>query len=368
MKSPARSTLPIRTAVIGYGLAGRVFHCPFISAVPGLELAAIVQRHGNEAQAAYPKTKVMRDVDELLVNETIDLVVVATPNETHFDLAQRLLLAGKHCVVDKPFAATSDEAATLISLAREKELLIVPFHNRRFDGDFLTVKALLHKGALGRLVEISSRFDRYRPLPRASSWKEQQGPMSGLLFDLGAHLIDQALALFGMPNAVDARVYKDREGSAVDDAFEVVLDFGDRGPRYRCGATLLAADPSPRFHLNGTLGSYIKHGVDPQEAAVGAGERPPAVGAEKSWLPEAEDAWGTLTVAEGTEIPAKLNRTSHPTLTGDYRLFYENVRDAIRDSVALIVSPEHGYRCIRVIELALQSNAETRSVPISFQL
>ncbi len=360
----AAEIAPIRTAVVGYGLAGRVFHCPFITAVPGLELAAIVQRRGDEAGNAYPGVKVVRDVREVLQDETIDLVVVGTPNTTHFELATQVLQASKHCVVDKPFAATGEECVALQELSRKMGKLAVPFHNRRFDGDFLTLKRLLTEEALGRVVEIHSRFDRFRPQVRENSWKEESGAMSGLFFDLGTHLLDQALALFGAPDSVDARIYRDRVGTGIDDSFEVTLEYASRGMRFRCGSTLLAADPQPRFRVNGTKGSYTKYGVDPQEAAVGGGRRPPVAGSGDTWLAEPKELWGMLTMAVDDALKPNLRQESHPTIPGDYRMFYENVRDAIRGTTDLLIRPEDGYRCIRLIELAMQSDAERRSIPV----
>ena len=178
--------------------------------------------------------------------------------------------------------------------------------------------------------------------------------MNGILFDLGSHLIDQALALFGKPDTVDARIYRDREGSVIDDAFDLTLTYAARGLRYRCGSSLLAADPAPRFRVNGTFGSYTKYGVDPQEAAVGAGTRPPVAGAPEPWLPEPESAWGTMTRLEDRNVPAKVMQAPYPTRTGDYRKFYENVRDTIHDVAEPALRPVDGYRCMRLLELALQ--------------
>ena len=225
---------PIRTAVLGFGLAGKVFHCPFISAVPGLELSAIVQRHGNEAATAYPSALILRSIDDALADPNIDLIVVGTPNDTHFDLAARALQAGKHVVIDKPFAATSEQARELIAIAQKSGKIVAPFHNRRYDGDFLTVRKLRAENTLGRIVTIESHFDRFRPLQRANTWKEASGPANGMLFDLGPHLVDQALALFGPPRAIKSR----RTTSALLPSFHItpkelrdlVLSFKSKTP------------------------------------------------------------------------------------------------------------------------------------------
>src|SRR5215469_13344956 len=284
----------IGVAVIGFGLAGRVFHAPFVSAVPGLRLEAIVQRRGDEAAKAYPKARILRSVDEALNDDKVQLIVVATPNETHCDLAKRALQAGKHVVVDKPFAASSAEARELIELAAGKKLVLAPFHNRRWDGDFLTVRKLLGSGELGRLVTFESHFDRFRPLPREATWKETGNAANGMLFDLGPHLVDQALTLFGAPQAITASVRRDRDTTDIEDAFDITLHY----PRLlvHCRATWLACDAAPRFLLHGTKGSFKKYGLDPQEPALIAGAKVPPMG-EGNWLGEPESDWGTLTVA-----------------------------------------------------------------------
>ena len=362
---------PIRTAVLGFGLAGKVFHCPFISAVPGLELSAIVQRHGNEAATAYPSALILRSIDDALADPNIDLIVVGTPNDTHFDLAARALQAGKHVVIDKPFAATSAQARELITLASKAGKIVAPFHNRRHDGDFLTLRKLRLENTLGRIVTIESHFDRFRPLQRTGTWKEASGPANGMLFDLGPHLVDQALALFGPPKAITASVRSDRDETAIEDAFIIVLDYGGTGEtrylRYTCQATMIAAENGPRFRVNGTRGSYVKYGVDPQESALVNGAKVPPIGSPEPWLPEPESAWGTLTYAPDPSDPANLTRTPHPTETGDYRSFYANVRDAINGVSPLAISSEDGYRTIRLLELARISSERRMTLDVSFE-
>lgn len=360
---------PIKTAVIGFGLAGRVFHAPFISAVPGLVLSAIVQRSGDEAAHAYPGTKILRSIDEALASDA-ELLVVATPNETHYDLAKRCLEAGKHVVVDKPLAASSGQVATLAKLAAERHLILAPFHNRRWDGDFLTVRALLLQQAIGRLTTFESHFDRFRPIPRDGTWKEAGNPANGMLFDLGPHLVDQVLCLFGAPRAITASVRTDRDGSAIEDAFDITLHY----PRLRayCRATMIAADPSPRFLLHGTSGSFRKYGLDPQEPALVAGAKVPRLpdnGNPKvhdNWLSEDPNLWGMLTLAPNPADPRTLVTHEVETEPGDYRGFYVNVRDAIRGVSALAVTPEDGYRVIRLLELARESSESNRTIQVEF--
>ncbi|HEX4652200.1 MAG TPA: Gfo/Idh/MocA family oxidoreductase [Granulicella sp.] len=358
----------IKVAVIGFGLAGRVFHAPFVSAVPGLKLASIVQRKGDEAAKAYPEATILRSFEEALASEA-ELIVVGTPNETHYTLAKQALEAGKHVVVDKPFAATGEEARTLVDLAAKKKRVLAPFQNRRWDGDFLTVRDVLAHGDLGRLVTFESHFDRFRPLPRPNTWKESGNACNGLLFDLAPHLLDQALALFGAPEAITASVRKDRDASDIEDAFDIVLHYP--GLLAICRSSMLACDASPRFLLHGTKGSFKKYGLDPQEPALVAGGRVPRInetpGAKPDqWLTEKESHWGLLTVAPDPHEPGIVVTRKIETRPGDYRLFYANVRDAIRGVAPLAVTPEDGYRTIKLLELARESSAARRTLPVEF--
>ncbi len=353
----------IGVAVIGFGLAGQVFHAPFVSAVPGLTLEAIVQRKGDEAANAYPDTRILRTVEEALEDPAIELIVVGTPNETHYALAKQALQAGKHVVIDKPFTATSAEAKDLTTLAASRKLILAPFHNRRWDGDFLTVRKLLREKALGRLVTYESHFDRFRPLPREATWKESGNSANGMLFDLGPHLVDQALVLFGVPETITASVRKDRDDTAIEDAFDITLDYPQL--RAHCRATMLACINAPRFLLHGTKGSFRKYGLDPQEPALVGGAKVPPMG-EGDWLAEKDTDWGTLTVAPDPADPTTLVSTPVKTEFGDYRPYYANVRDAINGAAPLAVTPEDGYRVIRLLELARQSSIEKRSLPVTF--
>jgi scyllo-inositol 2-dehydrogenase (NADP+) len=351
----------IGVGIIGYGLAGRVFHAPFVSAVPGLKLEAFVERKTDLAHEAYPATRTYRTVEELLGDAAIQLVVVGTPNETHFSLAKQNLLAGKHVVIDKPFAETSAQASELIDIAKSKGLVVAPFHNRRWDGDFLTVKKVLAEGTLGRLVTFETHFDRYQPTPREHAWKEAAAGANGLLMDLGPHLVDQALALFGTPKTVTASVRTDREGSAIEDAFDITLKFD--GVTAWCRSSLLACENSPRFLLHGVSGSFRKWGLDPQEPAIVAGAKVPQMG-EGDWLQEDESAWGELVVAPDLKQPKELVRTKVKTELGDYRGFYANVRDAILGTGKLTVSAEAGLAVAKVLEAARVSSSEGRSVSL----
>ena len=352
----------IGVGIIGFGLAAKVFHAPFVSAVPGLKLLTFVERKGDEAAKAYPETKTVRTLDEMLTDPAIELVVVATPNETHFALAKQCLLAGKNVVIDKPFASTSAEARKLIDLAAANGVVVAPFHNRRWDGDFLTVKQLLAEGSLGRLVTFESHFDRFRPMPRENTWKEAANEANGLLMDLGPHLVDQCVALFGVPNTVTASVRTDRDSSAIEDAFDIVLGYD--GLLAICRSSMLACDASPRFLLHGVAGSFKKYGLDPQEPALLAGDKVPPMGDEREWLQEAEEHWGTLTVAPVLADPATLVKSTLKTVCGDYRCFYANVRDTLQGKTKLAVPSEEGFTVVRLLELARVSSKEARTVEV----
>ncbi len=330
----------IKVAVVGFGLAGKVFHAPFIRMVEGLELAAIMRRSG-EADPKYPGVQFVRTMNELLAIPDLQLVVVATPNDTHFPIAKQALEAGKHVVIDKPFTPTLPEAEQLVALAKREKRIVTVFQNRRWDGDFLTVRKVMNEGSLGRIVIYESHFDRFRPNLRGS-WHEKPIPGMGLMFDLAPHLIDQALVLFGPPEALSADLRKERDGTQVEDAFDITFQY----PRMRAflRASPVAAAPGPRYWICGTGGTYTKYGLDPQEDAMKAGGDPTA----SDWGREPQEMWGKLTTADGT--------TSVATIPGHYRPYYENVRDAILGRAGIDVSCEQALNVMRVLELAAESS------------
>ena len=340
----------IGVGVVGFGLAGRVFHTAVVAATPGLKLRTIVQRTGNEGATTYPGVAIAGSIEEMLEDESIRLAVVATPSLTHYAHAKQCLRAGRHVVVDKPFTLTSDEARQLIELAREQELLVTAYQNRRWDGDFVTLKAVLASGELGRIVSYESHFDRYRSEPKLTVWRESGGPGGGTLFDLGPHLIDQATALFGDPQSLYADVRIDRAGAVVDDAWDLLLKFPS-GVTAVLRSTLTAYTPGPRFVVHGTLGSFVKWGLDPQEDALKAGKSysDPGFGEEPA------SQWGELRVAG--EPPRHVQ-----TAAGDYRGLYANVRDAILGVADLEVKPEQVWRTTRLIELCRESSETGRRI------
>jgi len=337
----------IDVGLIGFGLAGRAFHAPVIRATPGLRLAAILQRHGNEAAEKYPDVRVAQSVDELLDIRDIRLVVIATPNETHAPIARQCLEAGRDVVVDKPFATTLKEATELVEVARKCGRLITVYHNRRYDGDFQAIRQIVADGTLGRIVSFETNYDRYRPELKPGAWRERVGPGSGILFDLAPHLIDHALVLFGLPEAVTADVRVERAVAVVDDSFDVMLHY-PAGMRAVLRSTMLAAAPRPRFVLHGTRGSFFKQTFDPQEINLRRGYIPES----GPWGGEPQEDWGVLTTVENDVI----TKRSVPSASSDYRDYYANVRDAILGRATLAVSPEHALNVMRVLEMAQESS------------
>jgi predicted dehydrogenase len=343
----------IRVGVIGFGLAGRIFHTAVVAATPGLELAVIVQRRGDEAAKAYPGVKIARSIEEMLEDASIKLVVVGTPSYSHFEIAEQCLRAGQNVIIDKPFTLTSDEANRLIELAWEGKLLLTAYQNRRWDGDFMTLKQVLASGELGRIVSYESHFDRYRSEPKRDVWRENGGPGGGILFDLGPHLIDQATTLFGDPENVFADVRTDRKGSVTDDAFDIELKFSS-GVTALLRSTLTACKAGPRFVVHGTLGSFVKWGLDPQEDQLKTGMR----FGDAGFGEDPENLWGELYIAGKPVERVK-------TAAGDYRLLYANVRDALLGAGKLEVKPEQAWRTTRLIELCREASEHGRRMEYS---
>lgn len=342
----------IIAGLIGYGMAGRTFHAPVIQSVPELRLKKVVERRAGEARERYPWVEVVPDAAALLQDEEIDLVVIATPNASHFDLARQSLEANKHVVVEKPFTTTSGQARELIDLARERNRVISVNHNRRWDGDFQTVKKLLEGGLLGRLVEYESHYNRFRNHPRPDAWREREGAGGGILFDLGSHLIDQAQVLFGAPQMITSDVRAQRDFAKVNDSFELILHYDDLKVTLKAG--MLVRERSPRFILHGTEGSFVKYGFDPQEEALKRGLMP----SESNWGDEPREQWGTLiTRVGGLELEGQVK-----TIAGCYQSFYQNIVDVIRGRAELAVKPDEALRTIRIIELAMESDEQKRTV------
>jgi predicted dehydrogenase len=342
----------IRVGVVGFGLAGRVFHSPLISSVEGLELAAVVERSTNLAAERYPGISVVRTVEEMLADRSLDLVVVASPSATHYEVARQVIASGKHVVVDKPVAIRSAEIAELIALAAERRVMLIPFHNRRWDSDFLTVQKVLREGSVGRLVSLESRMDRWNPGATRRPWKNDPAQGGGVLLDLGTHLVYLALVLFGKPQGVSAEVDRERDGEGADDAFTIRLRY--EGLRVTLGSNMLSAAQPPRWTLRGTQGCFRKSGVDPQEAALSKITRIDS----PEWGREPHEQWGQLSVQkDGTLVTEPVE-----TIAGDYRRFYERLRDALLGHGEPPVPAVDAWRAARILEWAEQSSAERREI------
>ncbi len=344
----------IDVGLVGFGLAGRAFHAQVIRATPGLRLAGIVQRSGNEAAEKYSDVRVVRSVAELLAVREIRLVVIATPNETHAPIARKCLEAGRDVVVDKPFATTLAEANELVELAKKLGRLITVYQNRRYDGDFQAMRQIVADGTLGRIVRFETNYDRFRPALKMGAWRERNVPGAGILFDLAPHLIDHALVLFGLPEAVTADVRVERAAAVVDDAFDVMLHYAD-GMRAVLRSTMLAVVARPRFLVHGERGAFLKQTFDPQEINLRNGITFGSAG----WKAEPEKDWGVVTTVEaGVET-----RRSVPSAASDYRDYYANVRDAMLGKAKLAVAPEHALHVMRVLEMARESSGKRCTVP-----
>ncbi|KVO60316.1 oxidoreductase [Burkholderia ubonensis] len=340
----------LRIGLMGFGFAGATFHAPVIAASGRTQVAAIATGQPDRARAAYPDARLVADLDALLALDDIECVVIATPNDTHFPLARQVLDAGRHVVVDKPVTLTSDEALALARLANARSRVFAPFHNRRWDGDFLTVRRIVESGELGRITYVTSHFDRFRPQVRVR-WREEAARGGGLLLDLGPHLIDQALALFGLPDTVSATVKTRRDNGSAPDFVHVRLGYPDKDVALHASA-LSAIEPA-RFTLHGTRGSYQKFGLDTQEDQLKAGLTPDDVEFGGGNPP------GVLRVLDGdveTERPV-------PTLDGQYAEFYRALAASIREGAPFPVTPQDAVDVMTIIELAAQSEHEGRRLP-----
>jgi predicted dehydrogenase len=346
-----------RVGLIGYGLAGESFHAPLIVTTPELRLDVIVTSNPErqrKAAEAHPRARVV-DSEQRLWDSVhdLELIVIASPNRTHAPLAMEALTRNKHVVVDKPFAVTVDEALPLVAEAKRRGLVLSVFQNRRWDGDFLTVRKLLAQHALGDPLRFESRFDRWRPTPR-ENWRERGAPeeAGGLLFDLGSHLIDQALLLFGPVRQVYAELDRRRPGVQVDDDSFVALTHAN-GVRSHLFMSSMVAQPGPRFRLLGTRAAYVKWGMDPQEAKLRQGLRPEGPG------------FGAYVAEESGTLGAGSEVKQVPTEAGDYRQFYQGMVDALRGFVAPPVDPNDAIAGLAVIEAARRSTADHRVVPVA---
>ena len=340
----------MNVALIGYGYAGKTFHAPLIRSVPGLRLATVVSSRPADVRADMPDVVVVPSPADVFADPAIALVVVATPNDSHFDLARRALEAAKHVVVDKPFTVTAAEAAAVNALAKQNGRVLSVFHNRRWDGDFLTVRRLVASGDLGDLVHFESHFDRYRPEVR-KRWREGAGPGAGVWVDLGSHLVDQALQLFGPPEGIFADMGPQRPGAVAVDYFHVVLRYGRL--RVVLCASNLVAETVRRFELHGTRASFVKHGLDTQEDWLQRGQMPGA----PEWGADTQD--GILT----EWIDGARRARPVATVPGKYLEYYAALRDTIETGAPNPVTPEDGVAVMKLLELGVRSASERRELP-----
>jgi len=337
---------PINTALCSFGMSGLVFHAPFIANDPHFKLYAIWERSKNLAEEKYPDIKTFRTLEALLADDAIKLVIVNSPNYTHYDYTKKALLAGKHVVVEKPFTVTVEEGSELIALAKTENKILSVYHNRRYDSDYKTIKKILDEKLLGDLVEAEFHFDRYSENLSPKVHKEIPGPGTGTLYDLGSHLIDQALQLFGMPDAVFADIRIIRPISKVDDYFDLLLYYSTL--RVRIKSSYQVREPLPGYVLHGSKGSFIKPKTNVQEIALQTGEVPGG----KYWGMEPESERGLL----HTENNGKIIREYIKSERGDYGDYYKAIFNAIRNDDAVPVTSKEALDVIKIIEAAFKSS------------
>ena len=335
--------MPVNVALLGFGLSGRYLQSPFYAAHPGFSIHHVVTSRAEELAEAYPALRPTADVATAIEDPVVDLVSIATPNATHYEFARAALEAGKHVLVDKPAASTSAQVRELKNLAARQNRHLFVFQNRRWDSDFLTVREILNSNSVGRLVGYEARYDRWKPAPNAKRWKETPGPGAGMLYDLGAHLIDQAIVLFGPPKHVDGHSWTERADSSVPDAFHLWLDYGSHRATLSC--SVLVREPTPRYRLLGEGGSFTKFGIDQQEDHLKAGLRP----GDSEFGIEARNYRGLLHTDDG--------RVAVPTLPGNWMALFDNVHQAIEGKQLPAVSLDEVVLQLEIIEACSYAGA-----------
>lgn len=345
----------IHTGIIGFGLSGRVFHAPFIHTHPGFHLSSVVERNHQHSKGIYPYISVVDDYQKLLQDESIELVVVAAPNKYHFPMARECMQSGKHVVLEKPFTPSIDDADELIHISAETGKKVFVYQNRRWDGDFLTVKKLLNEGVLGEIEHYEAHFDRFSPTLKPHAWRDENIPGGGILFDLGSHLIDQALLLFGMPDAVRAEVRAEREDSPVDDYFDLEMFYPNKKIVLKAG--MLVKKPGPRYYLKGSEASFAKYGIDPQEDLLKSGEIPES----ENWGIDKPELYGKLQIRENSETKTITVETE----AGNYMGFYNNVYEVLLKNKPMSVRPEEARDVIFIIEKAFESHDKNQMIKLN---
>ena len=347
----------INVALASYGMSGKVFHAPLIAAHPDFALYKVLERHRNDAAADYPDITTVRTFEDILGDEKVDVVVVNTPNPYHYDMTKAALEAGKHVVVEKPFTNTVQEAQKLIAVAEKQQKLLTVFQNRRLDSDFLTIQKVLDQKLCGRVVEYEAHYDRFRNYIQPDTWKEESGPGSGILFNLGSHMIDQALVLFGLPEKLFAKLSIQRSGGKTPDAYHLILTYPHLHVILK--SSYLVRDEGPRYKILGEIGTFTKYGLDPQEDALKVGATPTG----PDWGKEPKRIWGTL-VTELNELPFQGKIASE---AGNYLTFYDNLVKAISGESPLLVTAQEAMQVIYLIELAYQSNELGQELPVEIR-
>ena len=335
----------INVGIVGFGLSGKVFHAPFIETHPGFDLKLIMSS-GEQASKKYPGVKIVKEFEKLLNDPKLDLIIICSPNEFHYVQATKALKAGKHVILEKPITPTVKEAEELFQIAQENNKHLFPFQNRRWDGDFLTLQHILKEGYLGKILDSETHFDRYTPEVGRAAWRYNKTLAGGTLYDLGVHLVDQVVVLFGKPEAVFCRLFNQRENSAVDDSFDLKLIYPDLNVTVKAG--VFVREPGPRFAVHGTLGSFVKYGLDPQEADLRKGKLP---GSGK-WGVEPKRQWGLL----HTDFKRKKIRGRYETLPGNYMAFFDNVHDVITKEKEPVIGPEQVLATLNITEKAIESD------------
>lgn len=341
----------IKVGLAGYGMAAKVMHAPFLATMQEFEVISVFERHKEESRQLFAEAKVVRSMEELLKCDA-ELIVITTPNDTHFSYAKLALEAGKHVVLEKPFTITSEDARQLIEIAEKANKVLSVFQNRRYVSDFLTIKEIVEKKLLGEIHEFEGHFYRYRPEAKEHAWREEAKPGSGVLYDLGAHLADQALYLFGLPKTITADIRMQRPHAKADDYFDLRLDYGFT--KIILKSSMLVREPGPRYVLHGTKGSFIKYGDDPQEERLKAGELP----VSETWGLEDENFYGLL----HTELNGNVVREKYPSHRGNFGLYYKNLYETLKNEKPLKEKPEHGFNTIRIIELAFESYNKKQTI------
>ena len=344
----------IKTALLSYGMSGKVFHAPFLELHPGFEIVGAWERSKKLIQKDFPEVKSFPSLESILEDKSIDLVIVNTPVATHFEYAKKVLLAGKHAIVEKAFTSNLVEAQELAALAKEKKLKLSVFQNRRWDSDFKTVKKILEANLLGEIVEAEFHFDRFNPVLSPKVHKETVNSGSGIIKDLGPHIIDQALYLFGLPNAVFADIRITREHSVVDDYLDILLYYSDFRVRLKAG--FFVREPNPSYSIHGKKGTFLKSRGDVQEDELKLCKKPNLT----TWGTEKEGQEGLL----HTEIEGKIVKEKVPTLQGNYYDFFDGVYQAIANDFLEPVTAQDGVNVMRIIEAAFQSSEQKRAIDL----